>query len=287
MATHESSISEFKSENRLVSSVPVRQQTGLHSDLSEGFFQMDEELEETNNPDEGPSRVECRQVEGRRSRRHLPAGRGGRRRTIWPPRRRLRTLAVRSPITDTSNGPPSSLTPTAKQSFAPGSSAPRNIMGGREPRMMDGEEEVIPLDKLEKNLEQLGANSDEAEVAYSLREQTMLKNMQLLSLSVQPEDAPDRMWRQNREFEEERRRRVSILAPDEDDDVNPLPRDRVRSEAAGMAIGARTYAGAGGGVAQFPQSVAGHPLSVHKPRILRPNGPRKFQGDRLPMNPRM
>jgi hypothetical protein len=69
-----------------------------------------------------------------------------------------------------------------------------DIPNCRSPLSVEGEQEVISINNLENKLNKEGANPDEIAEAFSVREQTMFRNMQLLSLSVQPDDAPERLF---------------------------------------------------------------------------------------------
>ncbi|KAI6202035.1 hypothetical protein M3Y96_00905500 [Aphelenchoides besseyi] len=279
MAAGDSNLTEFKAENRLVTSLPVRRQTG-RLPAEDDFFQLDEELNLSDKPtgeryDASTTEQVNKDDDDEDQNNDLIA------------RSLPRNIDTGRSIT--SNEQSISITSTHRSP-----AFPRNVSSSRETRTVDEEEDGDPaeledhitIERLEKKLEKIGANSDEAETAYSLREQTLFKNMQLLSLSVQPDDCPERIWGTNRELEIERQRRTSVLAREDENDGVSFGRS-VTETTTPMA---RTYAGGpidSSGVAPWPQSVAGHSIAVHRPKIMRPNGPRKFQGDRLPMNPRM
>jgi len=256
--------SKFNGENRIVASLPVgRRQLGMQANSSEGFFKLDEELnhqaylpktrytdpiQEDFGDDVDLTNIDFDSDADENVEEFRPRG-----------------FTVGSPITPSQTGIKGMSIEKQSKKKEVAASIPIDIVSSHRSFNVDGEEEVIPINKLETKLNKEGANPEEIAEAFSLREQTMFRNMQLMSFSIQPDDCPERLF--------------GMGTPHD-----PAP----------TRIGASTYAPGAMHIPQTqPHDLQNSPASVHMPRqapkVMRPSSqqPTHVKGDRLPTQPRM
>ncbi|CAD5216172.1 unnamed protein product [Bursaphelenchus okinawaensis] len=158
---------------RLVASLPVRRQPHINDNIDEEFFKLDEEEEEQKRRpiDFYTDDVNFDDADD--------------------------TFLSTVDEEETEEN-----TPRTEHLIA--SSVPIQIMKPNQ-KHIDGVEGLAPLRKIDKEIRE--GDDDNLGEILSVREQTIFKNMQRLSFSVQPEDGPERLWGDHADWEDERRRR--------------------------------------------------------------------------------
>ncbi|CAD5222057.1 unnamed protein product [Bursaphelenchus xylophilus] len=159
--------------DRLVSSLPVRRQPNMNDNIDDEFFKLDEEEEEQQ-------------------------------------RRPVNYYTDDIDLADNDDAFLSRVEEEDIEEDIPrtesliASSVPIDIVRPNH-KTIDGIDGLAPLRKIDNDLNE--ENNQKLEEILSVREQTIFKNMQRLSFSVQPEDGPERLWGDHADWEDERRRR--------------------------------------------------------------------------------